>query len=237
MNKIDNLVKIIENSKYAVAFTGAGASTDSGLKSFKGEKDSLYNSLYKGYQPEMILSIDFFLKNKDIFYSYIKENLDIGDAKPNAGHLALAELEKMGKIKTVITQNIDGLHQAAGSKNVIELHGTLKKWHCIHCGKERNENFKCECGGAVKPNVVLYGEALDFDAVKSTIDEISKADTLIIIGSSLTVYPAASYIGYFKGKNLIIINKDETPFDDKPNLLIRDNFAKVFTEVMEKIKK
>lgn len=236
MNEIDKLVEIIKESKYIVAFTGAGASTDSGLKAFRG-KDGLYSTLYMGYQPEEILSIDFFRKHRDIFDKYVEEKLAIYDVKPNAGHLALAELEKMGKLKAVITQNIDDLHQQAGSKNVLELHGTLKKWYCLDCGKKWERSFKCECGGIVRPQVTLYGEMLDETVVELAIKEIERADTLIIIGSSLTVYPAAYYIRYFKGKNLVIINKDATQYDGEASLIINDNFSKVFTEVMAKLKK
>lgn len=236
MNQIDKLVEIIKESKYIVAFTGAGASTDSGLKAFRG-KDGLYSTLYMGYQPEEILSIDFFRKHRDIFDKYVEEKLAIYDVKPNAGHLALAELEKMGKLKAVITQNIDDLHQQAGSKNVLELHGTLKKWYCLDCGKKGKRSFKCECGGIVRPQVTLYGEMLDETVVELAIKEIERADTLIIIGSSLTVYPAAYYIRYFKGKNLVIINKDATQYDGEASLIINDNFSKVFTEVMAKLKK
>lgn len=236
MNQIDKLVEIIKESNYIVAFTGAGASTDSGLKAFRG-KDGLYSTLYMGYQPEEILSIDFFRKHRDIFDKYVEEKLAIYDVKPNAGHLALAELEKMGKLKAVITQNIDDLHQQAGSKNVLELHGTLKKWYCLDCGKKGERSFKCECGGIVRPQVTLYGEMLDETVVELAIKEIERADTLIIIGSSLTVYPAAYYIRYFKGKNLVIINKDATQYDGEASLIINDNFSKVFSEVMAKLKK
>lgn len=236
MSQIDKLVEIIKDSKYIVAFTGAGASTDSGLKAFRGE-DRLYSTLYMGYQPEEILSIDFFRKHRDIFDKYVEEKLAIYDVKPNTGHLALTELEKIGKLKAVITQNIDDLHQQAGSENVLELHGTLKKWYCLDCGKKGERSFKCQCGGIVRPHVTLYGEMLDETVVELAIKEIERADTLIIIGSSLTVYPAAYYIRYFKGKNLVIINKDATQYDGNASLIINDNFSKVFTEVMAKLKK
>lgn len=231
MNNIKKLAEIIKNSNYVVAFTGAGASTDSGLKDFRG-KDGLYSRTYMGYEPEEILSHDFFFAHGDIFDKYLEEKLNINGIKPNAGHKALAELEKLGKVKAVITQNIDDLHQAAGSKNVLELHGTLKKWYCLKCGKKDIHRFKCECGGVVRPQVTLYGEMLDEEVTSKAINEISKADTLIIIGTSLTVYPAAYYIQYFKGKNLVILNNMPTSQDSSASLIIRENFAEVMTEVM-----
>ncbi|WP_101474749.1 NAD-dependent protein deacylase [Fusobacterium sp.] len=237
MNKVEQLAEIIKNSKYAVAFTGAGASTDSGLADFRG-KQGLYNERsYMGYEPEEILSHDFFFAHRDIFDKYLEEKLSINDIKPNAGHKALAELEKMGKIKAVITQNIDDLHQAAGSIKVLELHGTLKKWYCLKCGKIDTKSFECDCGGSVRPNVTLYGEMLDEDIVSEAVREIEKADTLIIIGTSLTVYPAAFYINYFKGENLVIINETETSRDNKATLVIRERFADVMKGVMDILKK
>lgn len=235
MDKIKKLAEILKNSSYVVAFTGAGASTDSGLKDFRS-KDGLYSRTYMGYEPEEILSHDFFFNHRDIFDKYLDEKLDIDGIKPNAGHKALAELEKMGKVKAVITQNIDDLHQAAGSKNVLELHGTLKKWYCLKCGKKDNKRFQCDCGGIVRPEVTLYGEMLNEEVTYQAIKEIEKADTLIIVGTSLTVYPAAYYIKYFKGRNLVILNKDATQYDNHASLVINENFAKVMTETMELLK-
>lgn len=189
-----------------------------------------------GYEPEEILSIDFFLSHTDIFNKYIEEKMMINDIKPNPGHKALAELEKMGKVKAVITQNIDNLHQEGGSKKVLELHGTLKDWYCLKCGKRANRRFDCECGGVVRPRVTLYGEMLDEKVTDAAISEIKKADTLIIIGTSLTVYPAAYYINYFRGKNLVIINETPTSQDHIATLVIRDNFSKVFSETLEILK-
>lgn len=237
MNKIEKLLEIIENSKYIVAFTGAGASTDSGLKDFRGKNGLYKDKNYMGYQPEEILSHDFFFEHRDIFDKYLVEKLSINDIKPNRGHRALAELEKMGKVKAVITQNIDNLHQEGGSKNVIELHGTLKDWYCLKCGKRNDKSFDCECGGVVRPKVTLYGEMLDDDVTNEAIKEIKKADTLIIIGSSLTVYPAAYYINYFQGKNLVILNEDATGFDANANLVLNENFSEVFEEIMKRVKK
>lgn len=236
MENAKKLAEIIKNSSYVVAFTGAGASTDSGIKDFRGKNGLYKEKNYMGYEPEEILSIDFFLSHTDIFNKYIEEKMMINDIKPNPGHKALAELEKMGKVKAVITQNIDNLHQEGGSKKVFELHGTLKDWYCLKCGKRANRRFDCECGGVVRPRVTLYGEMLDEKVTDAAISEIEKADTLIIIGTSLTVYPAAYYINYFRGKNLVIINETPTSQDHIATLVIRDNFSKVFSETLEILK-
>lgn len=236
MENARKLAEIIKNSSYVVAFTGAGASTDSGIKDFRGKNGLYKEKNYMGYEPEEILSIDFFLSHTDIFNKYIEEKMMINDIKPNPGHKALAELEKMGKVKAVITQNIDNLHQEGGSKKVLELHGTLKDWYCLKCGKRADRRFDCECGGVVRPRVTLYGEMLDEKVTDAAISEIKKADTLIIIGTSLTVYPAAYYINYFRGKNLVIINETPTSQDHIATLVIRDNFSKVFSETLEILK-
>lgn len=236
MENAKKLAEIIKNSSYVVAFTGAGASTDSGIKDFRGKNGLYKEKNYMGYEPEEILSIDFFLRHTDIFNKYIEEKMMINDIKPNPGHKALAELEKMGKVKAVITQNIDNLHQEGGSKKVLELHGTLKDWYCLKCGKRADRRFDCECGGVVRPRVTLYGEMLDEKVTDAAISEIKKADTLIIIGTSLTVYPAAYYINYFRGKNLVIINETPTSQDHIATLVIRDNFSKVFSETLEILK-
>ena len=194
-------------------------STDSGLKSFRG-KDGLYSSLYKGK-----------------FLEYVEEELNINGIKPNKGHLALAELEKMGILKAVITQNIDDLHQMAGNKNVLELHGSLKRWYCLSCGKTSNKNFSCDCGGIVRPDVTLYGENLNQDVVNEAIYQIEQADTLIVAGTSLTVYPAAYYLRYFRGKNLIIINNENTQYDNNASLVLNSNFTDVMTKVLNTLKK
>lgn len=236
MENAKKLAEIIKNSSYVVAFTGAGASTDSGIKDFRGKNGLYKEKNYMGYEPEEILSIDFFLSHTDIFNKYIEEKMMINDIKPNPGHKALAELEKMGKVKAIITQNIDNLHQEGGSKKVLELHGTLKDWYCLKCGKRADRRFDCECGGVVRPRVTLYGEMLDEKVTDAAISEIKKADTLIIIGTSLTVYPAAYYINYFRGKNLVIINETPTSQDHIATLVIRDNFSKVFSETLEILK-
>lgn len=235
MKEIKNLVEIVMGSKYIVFFGGAGTSTDSGIKDFRG-KEGLYKTLYKGYQPEEILSIDFFRNNRNIFSEYVKEKMSIENIKPNKGHYALVELEKMGKLKSIITQNIDNLHQESGSQEVIELHGSLKDWYCLNCGKRGKREFRCDCKGVVRPNVTLYGEMLNMNVVEKAIKELEKADTLIISGTSLTVYPATSYIGYFKGKNLIIINENETGYDSGVTLKIKGNFSKVLDELVKELK-
>ena len=236
-NKIEKLADIIKNSKHLVFFTGAGVLTESGLKSFRG-KDGLYSSLYKGkYRPEEVLSSDFFCSHRKIFIEYVEEELNINGIKPNKGHLALAELEKMGILKAVITQNIDDLHQMAGNKNVLELHGSLKRWYCLSCGKTSNKNFSCECGGIVRPDVTLYGENLNQDVVNEAIYQIEQADTLIVAGTSLTVYPAAYYLRYFRGKNLVIINNESTQYDGEASLVLKTNFADTMEKVLNIIKK
>ena len=236
-NKIEKLADIIKNSKHLVFFTGAGVSTESGLKSFRG-KDGLYSSLYKGkYRPEEVLSSDFFCSHRKIFIEYVEEELNINGIKPNKGHLALAELERRGILKAVITQNIDDLHQMAGNKNVLELHGSLKRWYCLSCGKTSNKNFSCNCGGIVRPDVTLYGENLNQDVVNEAIYQIEQADTLIVAGTSLTVYPAAYYLRYFRGKNLVIINNESTQYDGEASLVLKTNFADTMEKVLNIIKK
>ena len=236
-NKIQKLADIIKNSKYLVFFTGAGVSTDSGLKSFRG-KDGLYSTLYKGkYRPEEVLSSDFFYSHRNIFMEYVENELNINGIKPNKGHLALAELERIGLLKAVITQNIDDLHQMAGNKNVLELHGSLKRWYCLGCGRTADKNFSCECGGIVRPDVTLYGENLNQDIVNEAIYQLEQADTLIVAGTSLTVYPAAYYLRYFRGKNLVIINDMDTQYDGEASLVIKDNFSYIMDKAIEELKK
>ena len=206
------------------------------MKSFRG-KDGLYSSLYKGkYRPEEVLSSDFFCSHRKIFIEYVEEELNINGIKPNKGHLVLAELEKIGILKAVITQNIDDLHQMAGNKNVLELHGSLKRWYCLSCGKTSNKNFSCDCGGIVRPDVTLYGENLNQDVVNEAIYQIEQADTLIVAGTSLTVYPAAYYLRYFRGKNLVIINNESTQYDGEASLVLKTNFADTMEKVLNIIK-
>ena len=241
MNKIEELQKIINESTGIVFFGGAGVSTESGIPDFRSQ-DGLYNQKYD-YPPEEILSSRFFFNNTKEFYKFYFDKLINLDVKPNDCHLKLKELEDVGKLKCVITQNIDGLHEMAGSKNVITLHGTVYKNHCIDCNKQydldyvlkyKNDIPKCECGGIIKPNVVLYEEALNDRDITLAISNILEADTLIIGGTSLNVYPAAGLIRYFNGKNLIIINKDATSYDDLATLVIREPIAKVFKEIKVK---
>lgn len=227
---------LISKSNYIVFFGGAGTSTDSGIKDFRG-KNGLYKTLYKDkYQPEEILSIDFFLKNRKIFNEYVENVLSIENISPNKGHYSLVFLEKIGKLKYIITQNIDNLHQEAGIRNVLELHGTLKDWFCLSCGKHYTKNTNCDCNGIVRPRVTLYGEELDQNIVKKAINEIQKADLLIIAGTSLTVYPAAYYIRYFRGNNLVIINDSPTQYDNDAELVIKNNFEDTMVKLIEHLK-
>ena len=235
--KIELLQTYINNSNNIVFFGGAGVSTESGIKDFRS-KDGLYNEKYK-YPPEQILSHSFFYKNTKEFYKFYRDRLNCLNVLPNICHKYLVKLEKEGKLKAIITQNIDNLHQKAGSTNVIELHGTIYKNYCDKCHKFYPPEYiwntkdipKCNCGGIIKPNVVLYEEPLnEFDILKA-INYIKNSDLLIIAGTSLTVYPAASYISYFQGKHLVIINKDKTPGDNIADLVINDNLGNVFKKL------
>lgn len=236
------LKKIIDESKNIVFFGGAGVSTESNIPDFRSES-GLYNAVQNyGYPPEEMLSHSFYRNHTELFFKYYKENLIYTDAEPNAAHRALAKLEEEGKLSAVITQNIDGLHQKAGSKKVYELHGSVLRNYCERCGKffdldyvmdENNcENgvpyCDCEgCNGRVKPDVVLYEESLDDDVIRGAVNAIASADTLIIGGTSLTVYPAAGLIHYFRGKNLVLINKSATTADRMATLVINDAIGKV----------
>lgn len=237
-NNIEDLKKAIEESNYIVFFGGAGVSTESGIPDFRSV-DGLYNQKYK-YPPETIISHSFYLKNPEEFYEFYKDKMLFLDAKPNAAHEKLAELEEQGKLKAVVTQNIDGLHQAAGSKEVLELHGSVHRNFCTHCGKffdlqyivESDGVPKCdECGHTIKPDVVLYEEGLDNNTITKTIQHIRNADMLIIGGTSLVVYPAAGLIDYFKGKYLVVINMAPTSRDAYADILISDKIGKVFSEL------
>lgn len=239
MNKIEELKKMIDESSNIVFFGGAGVSTESGIKDFRS-KDGLYNMKYK-FPPEEILSHHFFMNNTSDFYEFYKDKLNCLNALPSTCHVFLKKLEDSGKLKAIVTQNIDGLHQKAGSKNICELHGTIYKNHCMKCNKEYNCEFVfssddipyCECGGIIKPDVVLYEEALDDNTVNSSIEAIKHADMLIIGGTSLTVYPASSLINFFNGKYLVIINKDSTNYDRKASLVINDSLKNVFSKIKE----
>lgn len=234
MNKIEKLQSFIDESDNIVFFGGAGVSTASGIKDFRS-KDGLYNMKYD-YPPEEILSHHFFVSNTEEFYKFYRDKLNSLDKLPNECHLYLTRLEKSGKLKVIITQNIDGLHQKAGSKNVIELHGSIYRNRCMDCNKFYDENIvfenglipKCSCGGLIKPEVVLYEEPLDEGIIRDTIKYISTADLLIVAGTSLTVYPASGFISYFRGKHLVIINKMTTSFDNEADLVINEDIEKVF---------
>lgn len=232
--KIDELRKIVEESDNIVFFGGAGVSTESGIPDFRSV-DGLYNQKYK-YPPETIISHSFYRSNPEEFYRFYKDKMIFSDAKPNKAHLKLAELEQQGKLKAVITQNIDGLHQMAGSRNVIELHGSVHRNYCEKCHKFYDLDYivksegvpRCqECGGIVKPDVVLYEEALDDNNMSRALEYISQADTLIIGGTSLVVYPAAGLIRYFRGRKLVVINMSPTQSDRNADLLIADKIGDV----------
>ncbi len=214
--EVERLQEIIDDSRDIVFFGGAGVSTESNIPDFRSA-DGLYQQKYR-YSPEQIVSHSFFVQNTEGFYEFYKEKMMFLDAKPNPAHLKLAELEAAGKLSAVITQNIDGLHRAAGSKNGLELHGSIHRNYCQKCGSFYDAAYvknsegvpACSCGGVVKPDVVLYEEGLDSGIIKKSIQAISRADTLIIGGTSLVVYPAASFIDYFQGKHLVVINKSAT---------------------------
>ena len=239
MESAVKLAKYIEKSKKIVFFGGAGVSTESGIPDFRS-KDGLYNLKY-AYPPETILSHDFFFDKTEEFYRFYRDKIYCPDACPNGAHLALAELEREGRLDSVVTQNIDGLHQAAGSKRVFELHGSIKRNYCVKCGKFHDEDFvmksegvpRCECGGIVKPDVVLYGEGLDGATVDGAIRSIASCDLLIIGGTSLTVYPAAGFLSYFRGDDVVLINRDPTPYDSNASFVIRDPVGRTLSETMK----
>ncbi len=242
--KIEKLTEIIKASNNIVFFGGAGVSTESNIPDFRSSNGLFNEKLDITFTPEQLVSHSFYIRYPEEFFKFYKDKLIYPDAKPNKAHIALAKLEEMGKLKAVITQNIDGLHQAAGSKNVFELHGSVLRNYCTNCNEFYDEKFILEsegiptctkCGGRVKPDVVLYEEGLDDATIKGSIDAISKADTLIIGGTSLIVYPAAGLINYFKGKNIILINKSTTPADSKANLVIYDSIGKVLSEAVNSL--
>ena len=237
MSTLEQLQNVIDNSKRIVFFGGAGVSTESGIPDFRSV-DGLYNQKYD-YPPEQILSHTFFMHNTEEFYRFYRDKMLCLDKKPNKAHLKLAELERAGKLTAVVTQNIDGLHQAAGSKKVYELHGSVLRNYCMKCGKFYSAEYiknskgipKCECGGVIKPDVVLYEEGLDDSTVSGALRAIQTADTLIIAGTSLTVYPAAGFISYFKGDNIVLINRDETPFDSKASLVFHEKVGELLGQI------
>lgn len=238
MTDYEKLQKLIDESNNIVFFGGAGVSTESGIKDFRSI-DGLYNEKYD-YPPEVMLSRSFFNEYQKDFYKFYKDKLNCLDIEPNVTHKYLKKLEDSGKLKAIITQNIDGLHEKCGSKNVLLLHGTIFKNHCMMCGKEYDAEYvfnsqdiipRCSCNGIIKPDVVLYEEPLDEDVVAKAIDAIKNCDLLIVGGTSLVVYPAASYIRHFKGKNLVIINKDSTSYDSKADLVIHDKLGNIFSKL------
>jgi NAD-dependent deacetylase len=237
MEKIEELQKWIDESDNIVFFGGAGVSTESGIKDFRS-KDGLYHMKYK-YPPEMILSHTFFENNPKEFYIFYKDKMNCMDAKPNIIHNYLAKLEKNGKLKAIVTQNIDNLHTEAGNKNVFELHGNVMRNYCTKCHKFYDGEFVfkskdlplCSCGGLIKPDVVLYEEPLDEKTINGAIDAINKADVLIVAGTSLTVYPASSFVSYYRGNKMVIINRDPTDYDRVANLVINDSLKDVFEKL------
>ena len=236
--KLNELRQIIEDSDNIVFFGGAGVSTESGIPDFRSV-DGLYNQKYK-YPPETIISHSFYRRNPEEFYRFYKDKMIFADAKPNKAHIKLAELEKQGKLKAVITQNIDGLHQMAGSRNVIELHGSVHRNYCEKCHAFYDLDYivnsdgvpKCEkCGGTVKPDVVLYEEGLDQQTVEGAVHAIARADCLIVAGTSLSVYPAAGFIRYFQGEHFVLINRDPTPADKLADLVLHQKVGQVLSQI------
>lgn len=241
MTDIEKLRRILSESRCAVFFGGAGMSTESGIPDFRSAGGIYNQKLHKTFSPEQMASYSFFVKHPEEFFDFYRKRFIYLDVKPNAGHLALAELERRGNLKAVVTQNIDGLHQVAGSKTVYELHGSIRRAYCTSCGEMYGVEFilnnrpipYCEkCGGIVKPNVVLYEESLDSNVLTASIVAISAADTLIIGGTSLVVYPAAGLVDYFNGEHLILINKTETHADKFAELVIRENIGETLSQAV-----
>lgn len=235
--KIEQFRQMVEGSDNIVFFGGAGVSTESGIPDFRSQ-DGLYNQHYD-YPPEEILSRTFFDRKTEEFYRFYRDKLNSLRYEPNITHYKLAELEKRGKLKAIVTQNIDGLHQKAGSKNVCELHGSVLRNYCMKCHKFYDAAFvfygegvpRCECGGIVKPDVVLYEEGLDNFTIERSVRALAAADMLIVAGTSLTVYPAAGLIRYYRGNKLVLINRDETPYDKRADLVIHESLGEVFSQI------
>jgi len=242
LDKIEELKKIIDSSSNVVFFGGAGVSTESNIPDFRSETGLYKTKNNYSYPPEVMLSHSFFKNHPEDFFDFYRAKMIFKDAKPNKAHYALAELEKRGKLKAIVTQNIDGLHQAAGSKNVLELHGSVHRNYCLNCGKHFDLEYilntettipKCdECGGMVRPDVVLYEEGLDNDVIQKTVRYIRNADVLIVGGTSLVVYPAAGLIRYFSGSKLVLINKSTTNYDKDADLIISDSIGKVLGAII-----
>lgn len=235
--EIEELQKIIDDSSRIVFFGGAGVSTESGIPDFRSA-DGIYHQKYK-YSPEQVVSHSFFVQYTEAFFEFYKEKMMLLDAQPNPAHCRLAELEKEGKLTAVVTQNIDGLHQAAGSRKVYELHGSIHRNYCMECGRSYDAEYvkaadgvpRCECGGIIKPDVVLYEEGLDPKTIQGAVEAIDAADTLIIGGTSLVVYPAAGFIDYFRGKHLVVINKSETAKTVRAELSIAAPIGEIFSKI------
>ena len=237
MDKISTLKSWVQDSDNIVFFGGAGVSTESGIPDFRST-DGLYHQKF-AYPPETILSHSFFHAHTEYFYNFYREKMLILDVEPNRAHLALARLEKQGKLKAVVTQNIDGLHYKAGNKKVYELHGSIYRNYCQKCGKFYGPEFiqqstgipRCSCGGIIKPDVVLYEESLNDKCIMGSVEAIANADVLIVGGTSLTVYPAAGLLRYYRGNKLVLINRDETPYDDEANLIFHESIGSVLGEL------
>ena len=240
---IKKLANMIKESSNIVFFGGAGVSTESNIPDFRSASGLFNEKLNKNFTPEQLVSHSFYIRYPEEFYKFYKDKLVYKEARPNKAHIALAKLEKIGKLKAIVTQNIDGLHQMAGSKNVLELHGSIHRNYCTKCNKFFNLDEMlnldgivpyCDtCKNIIKPDVVLYEEGLDDNIISKTISSISSSDLLIIGGTSLVVYPAASFINYFKGKNMVLINKSKTPYDSKADLVINDSIGRILDEVIK----
>ena len=237
MDKIGKLKQWISESNRIVFFGGAGVSTESGIPDFRSV-DGLYNQKFE-YPPEQIISHSFFVRRPEFFYRFYREKMLPLGFEPNITHKVLAKWEEEGRLSAVVTQNIDGLHQKAGSKRVYELHGSVLRNYCQRCGKFHSAEFiknsegvpKCDCGGTVKPDVVLYEEGLDGDTIEKAVSAIYNADLLIVAGTSLTVYPAAGLINYYRGNRLVLINRDETPYDRHADLVFHESLGKIFEQL------
>ena len=236
---IKALRNMVDSSGRIVFFGGAGVSTESGIPDFRSE-NGIYDAIRRfGERPETLLSHSFFMEHTERFFQYYRSALLVTDVQPNAAHLALAQLEREGKLQAVITQNIDGLHQAAGSKNVLELHGSIHRCYCMRCGRpypaERVNHGTgvphCDCGGIIRPDIVFYEECLDDDVVSKAVHYIREAEVLIVGGTSLAVYPAAGLLNYYRGSKLVLINRSATPYDDQANLIIHEKIGEVFAQV------
>ena len=238
MEQVKQLQKWIDESRHIVFFGGAGVSTESGIPDFRSQ-DGLYHQTYD-YPPEEIISHHFFLEHPEEFYRFYKDKMIAAQAQPNQAHLKLAEMEQKGKLDAVITQNIDGLHQKAGSRNVWELHGTVLRNYCMECGKQYGLEAvtqssgipRCTCGGMLKPDVVLYEEGLDNRVLEESVRAIAQADLLIVGGTSLVVYPAAGLLQYFRGSKLALLNRDKTPYDSKAGLVLREPIGEVLGQIV-----